>query len=174
MILQPVYRGFAVPFVTAVIDGVPDFRVTDERKRIDCIQNRLCGLCGGLLEGQYCFMGGESCSQTKIFFDPPMHEECAGYAMAVCPYFALKNHSFADVEAVQKKHEGSDTIIKDMGHQAPKPNRTMILFAGGWTPAVAHNDPLRTLYFRADDVRKIKWFKWNEAGASEYDHIQVF
>jgi hypothetical protein len=82
-------RGFPITFVTLMdSNGRPDFTVIDGRKILRCIQEQLCGLCGTTLFQPVAFIGGPLACGERAFLDPPMHPECAEYAMQVCPHIA--------------------------------------------------------------------------------------
>lgn len=40
------WGGYPVPFTTMWMGDKPDFRVTDEARRLECINERLCAICG--------------------------------------------------------------------------------------------------------------------------------
>jgi len=44
----------------------------------------LCGVCGRGITGRYVFIGAASLVQSG-FREPPVHRECAAYAVAACP-----------------------------------------------------------------------------------------
>jgi hypothetical protein len=79
-------RGYPVPFFVAQIDGQYDFRIADEQKRIRCIQERLCWICGQPFGRYLSFVIGPMCAVNRISADPPMHRECAEYSVKVCPF----------------------------------------------------------------------------------------
>ena len=85
-------RGFPITFVTFIgSDGRPDFTTIDAERILDCLRERLCGMCGhelGLGEN-VAFIGGPKSIEHGNFLDPPMHPECARYAMKVCPHIAI-------------------------------------------------------------------------------------
>ena len=85
-------HGYPITFVTVVENGRPDFTTVDGRQVVSCIKGYLCGLCGTSLgvrrEAQIAFIGGPSAIEQLAFLDPPMHPECAAYAMEVCPHLA--------------------------------------------------------------------------------------
>lgn len=92
-------RGYPIPWIVLRDKhGLPHFTVNDGRKVAQCAKFGLCGICGKALgthvpknpqKGAY-FVGGPACfySERGAFLDPPMHRECAEYAMRVCPYIA--------------------------------------------------------------------------------------
>lgn len=88
---RPHHGGFPVPFVTALIDGRPDFKVHDEYKRIRVGVEKLCQLCGHPLEGDIAFIGSPRSVERRIFGEPPAHLLCLEYALEVCPFLAGRN-----------------------------------------------------------------------------------
>lgn len=94
--LQVDPRGYAIPY-GVVIDksGVVHFAINDEHVRIHSIVNSLCSICGKpLLRGRW-FVGGplSAFHPRGAFIDPPMHDECAHYALKVCPYLAAPRYA---------------------------------------------------------------------------------
>jgi hypothetical protein len=88
---RPRWQGYVIPYATVVDDqGRPDFRVLDYARTRECMEQQLCGLCGRPIEpgGWICFIGGPGAIKNRIFADPGMHEECARYAAAICPYLS--------------------------------------------------------------------------------------
>src|SRR5262245_25896905 len=89
-------RGFPI-FATVYCDaaGRPHFTVSDEAKRQWVIRNDRCALCGDkLLRGRWLIGGPLSAFHERgTFTDPPMHDDCAHYALLVCPYLATPNYS---------------------------------------------------------------------------------
>jgi hypothetical protein len=92
----PTYGDYLVPFTVEWIDGKPDFRVINRAKIIECGRDKLCGVCGHKL-GEFCwFIGGELCKENHIFVDPPMHEECARFTAATCPFVKGDRCEYSD------------------------------------------------------------------------------
>jgi hypothetical protein len=84
-------RGYPITYVTLLDgDGKPDFRAVDDAKLMHCLQARLCGMCGQPLGRHLYFIGGDLCVVNRLFLDPPMHKDCAVYALQACPHLA--NH----------------------------------------------------------------------------------
>jgi hypothetical protein len=68
------------------IDGKPDFRVIDPDRVEECVNQKLCAICGHRLSEFCWFIGGEACKEKHLFLDAPMHEECAKFASRTCPF----------------------------------------------------------------------------------------
>lgn len=84
-------RGYPVPFFVAWIDGKADFRVADDEKRVRCIKERLCWICGERLGRYLAFVVGPMCSINRISAEPPMHRDCAQYSVQACPFLLNPN-----------------------------------------------------------------------------------
>jgi hypothetical protein len=89
-------RGFPIPFVQFVrADGKADFRILDHGKTEHCLRLRLCALCGEPLGAHVFFVGGDGCFQFGQFTDPPMHRDCALFALLTCPHLATAKGRYA-------------------------------------------------------------------------------
>lgn len=112
-------RGYPVLYTNAVKkDGSPDFLTIDRQKVHNCAKGKLCGICGGFLlstktyplpvwRDYVYFIGGpHSCERSGIFADPPMHEDCARFAMRVCPWMILGRYRRIGNDPEQH-HEGA-------------------------------------------------------------------
>lgn len=89
-------RGYPVPVnVTRDRNGKPNFATNDERVRQLLFRKDRCGICGGkLLRGRWSIGGpGSALHPDGAFLDPPMHYECARYAVQACPYLAMPTYS---------------------------------------------------------------------------------
>jgi len=110
MVLLQRYGGFPVPFTVLVdlVTGIPDFTATDMERWYAAVSERLCGVCGTPLDYWIWFIGGPQSMEIRSFFDPGMHEECARYALSVCPYLSgLKGYRPAP-----RQHEGAVIEVK--------------------------------------------------------------
>ena len=89
-------RGYIIPFVVyRDRDGRPHFTINDDVRRAHVLKEDRCPICAGkLLRGRW-FVGGPASAfhQRGAYIDPPMHSECAHYALVTCPYLAAPNWS---------------------------------------------------------------------------------
>jgi hypothetical protein len=81
-------RGYPALFFAAVVDGEPDIRRVSAAKFHRCVKERLCWLCGEALDEIMVFVVSKQAAESRIWFEPPCHRECAEYALAVCPFIA--------------------------------------------------------------------------------------
>lgn len=110
-------RGYPVPcMVYRDLNGLPHFAINEEHKRWACLSDDLCSVCGGKLHRGRWFVGGalSAFHADGAFIDPPMHSECAHYALLVCPYLAAPNYAkeIGPTKASQHPH-GKERIFID-------------------------------------------------------------
>jgi hypothetical protein len=90
-------RGLPIPFIVYRDTlGVPHFTIDDVGKLNLVLAQGLCGLCGNPLQpGEMWMIGGplSAFHAEGMYIEPPAHEECARYAIQVCPFIAASNYS---------------------------------------------------------------------------------
>jgi hypothetical protein len=84
-------RGYPIPFFVAWVGDKPDFRIADDGKRMRCVKERLCWICGERLGKWLGFVIGPMCAVNRVSAEPAMHRECAEYSVAVCPFLLNPN-----------------------------------------------------------------------------------
>lgn len=125
------HRGYPVFFTVAPQwpmpeDGVRvDFRVIRLERHTACMEKRLCGVCGTRLGAELWFVGGPMCIQNRIFGDAPMHQECARYAMRVCPHLSIAPKGYRTTDHADEKREGG-LYLEDPNASLVKPQRVVI------------------------------------------------
>jgi hypothetical protein len=81
------HRGYVIPFVTHLDqNGEAQFKIISDERAKRCLDHRLCALCGAPMGRHIFFIGGDLCVANGIFYDPPMHRDCAEYALRTCPH----------------------------------------------------------------------------------------
>ncbi len=88
-------RGYPILFTLARKHGEEyDFTTIDPEKVAECVNRKLCGVCGEkLINGDYWFISGPLSSDYSFYFtDPAMHEECARFALMICPWMVLSEY----------------------------------------------------------------------------------
>lgn len=87
---------YPVPFVQQWVDGKPDFRVIDPEKVEECVRKTLCAICGIKLGEFSWFIGGDKCRYGHQFTDWAMHEQCAEFASATCPFVSGDRSGYSE------------------------------------------------------------------------------
>jgi hypothetical protein len=79
-------RGYPVPWFVDWVQGKPDFRIIDGRKKRRAVKENRCFICREPLGKQLAFVIGPMCAVNRVSSEPPSHRDCAEYAAAVCPF----------------------------------------------------------------------------------------
>lgn len=78
--------GLPIPWFVAWEGSRYDFRVVDAHKIAPAVKHRLCWLCGQQMGRMMCFVVGPMCVVNRVSSEPPMHRDCAEYAVRACPF----------------------------------------------------------------------------------------
>jgi hypothetical protein len=119
-------RGLPIPFIVYKdMNGVPHFTVDDVSALNLVLADKLCGLCGKPLKmGQMWQIGGpiSAFHEDGLYIEPPAHEECARYAIQVCPFIAATNYA-RRIEAKTLKSAAvhDEAMVHDNGMAPPRP-----------------------------------------------------
>lgn len=85
--------------------GKVEFGKNHEHLRSRAIQHKLCGQCGRPLDyWMFFIIDNFDPSRRDQLFEPAMHEDCARYAFAVCPFLGHPNYK-ANVESEYPRWE---------------------------------------------------------------------
>ena len=85
------HRGLPIPFIAEVRpDGTGEFTVLDNKRAIECMQQRLCAMCGGPMGSEVALIGDRVSQEPDGFFiEPPVHEHCGELAVGgLCPFLS--------------------------------------------------------------------------------------
>jgi hypothetical protein len=149
-------KGIPVPYVNHVYaDGVPDLRVLSAERVNECVDKKLCGICGQALGSEVVFVGGEVSCQNRYFADPAMHEECARYATKVCPYLACQNYHHS--KSVKSDEKCTLLVANPLAPPAgsKRPEKMGLYFTTGFK-WVIHSGGVKLI--KAYTASRIEWF----------------
>jgi len=112
-------RGYPVPFFVAKRGEHYDFIHMDERKQQQAIQDHLCHICGKELSPRQSWyvITGPTGYKNRVVSDPPMHKDCAAYALQVCPHLLYQK--------AERKDDGTGKIHPAM--QLGKPDSIYLI-----------------------------------------------
>lgn len=88
-------RGYPIPvIVQRDIDGRPHFAINNEPVRQRMMRADRCTICGQPLHRFRWMVGGpiSAFDEHGAYSDPPLHKDCAHYALQVCPYLAAPRY----------------------------------------------------------------------------------
>lgn len=141
-------RGYPIPYSALITNGKPDFAAIDPDHWVTAFKARLCGVCGMIMQGSVYFIGGPLCAVNRMFFDHPMHEECAVYALKVCPFLAISRMTYRakhpeeydTIKAVSTSRNGFAMLGKAQHYEVVVFNGEPLLKASMWEELVWWRD----------------------------------
>ena len=105
-------RGYPVPkFVWKKPDGGYDFRAVEPGWPTQCMNRKLCWLCGEPLGRFMCFVIGPMCSINRNTAEPPCHRECAEFAVKACPFMRYPNRKRDEVDLPEGHAPGGEEAM---------------------------------------------------------------
>lgn len=144
-------NGFIVPWFVAWIDGKPEFRVADTKKRARAINERLCWVCGGKLGAYLSFVIGPMCGITRTTSEPACHRLCAAWSLKNCPFLTRphmvrrEGNYEGGIEPVPAAGEG---IMRNPGVALLWITRTFTMFSDGrGGRLISVGDPLEVEFY---------------------------
>jgi hypothetical protein len=147
--------GRPVPWFVAWIDGVPDFRISDDAKLLRVARGeRLCWVCGQPLRGSPAtFVVGPMCVVNGVSSEPPNHEACAVWSAQACPFLTLPAKKRRDAHLPDGVHDAAGVAIQR------NPGVTALVHALRSTPIrVRGGDGLGAgILFRFSGITRVRW-----------------
>ena len=156
-----VYKGLPVPFFTAVgPDGTPDFRAHSPERHSRAIRTGLCGICGKKLAYWKFVVVGPNELRMAVTYMPALHEECARYALEVCPFLAMQEREMGDVRPGQVRV--TDVVLT-------KPERIALVRTNGYRVVYPARPKMGFEYVRFSPPKRVDWFRYVD-GKLEAEH----
>lgn len=113
-------RGYPVPWFVAFVNGEPDHRIADGRKKVLAIQEKRCWICGDFLGRYLAFVIGPMCAVNRISADPPMHADCAEWSVKACPFLSRPH--------ARRREGGKSDAVEVAGHMIARNPGVSILW----------------------------------------------
>lgn len=117
-------RGIPIPW-NVVIDrnGLAHFAIQNQERRDLALAKKLCPICGQKLANRKWLVGGprSALHPQGAYIDTPMHDECAHYALRVCPYIAAPVYAreIGPIKAAQNADALAGVLIRTDPAQPP-------------------------------------------------------
>ena len=137
--------GYPAFFTVQQPDGSVNFKGMNMERWLIAGRDRLCGICGQPLGYWICFAGGPKSASTRIFTDPPMHQECLDYAWLVCPYLIHNGYVRPEPQP--------GTFIPDPYGDRGRPAKLGVYLTREYTRLAVDG----AYYFKASAPKSIEW-----------------
>jgi hypothetical protein len=159
----PIYKGMPIPYTVLMEGDVPFFKATDAERAHQCKFGKQCGICGKPLGYWIAFIASPEEAEALLVQDLPYHEECARYAMAVCPWLVYKRMPYSDPDAL-KMPEGVTAMGTHPDREgAGAPDRMALIITKGYDPNALQPSPTNPkVRYRGCKLRPPKSIEWFE------------
>lgn len=145
------HRGYPVPYFVKIINGEPDFRVLDLDRLYRCANLDLCQICGTKHDKIVWFVAGPTFVMNQSSAEPPMHRECAEYALKTCPFML-----YPKAERAKKALPEDAGFNYSLGNVVLK-KPPVFAMCGTEHYSTSCNEE-RGLYFQAGDFVEVDWW----------------
>lgn len=163
-------RGYPIPWIVyRDVNGKPHFTINDQQRVAQCLTDDLCPICGGkLLPGRW-FVGGPEAAfhENGAYADPPLHAECAHYALQTCPFIAAPHYGKRIEDRTNPQAHDNVVLMTDLSQEVERPplfvallaNKQQVMEVG---PGIAYVKPFKP-YRRVEYWEKGKQLSEAEA-----------
>jgi hypothetical protein len=161
------HRNLPIPFIAEVgADGTGHFTILDDHRKRECLEQRLCAMCGLRMDAEVAFLGDvASLDPDAYWIEPPVHERCAEIAAAgLCPYVSRERVPRRPPEDNVALLGMTPDHLADVGQSIPKRPYVMAV-AQSYSPALAlaHDNSVIMVY-QAWEVVRVRRYAWDSNG----------
>lgn len=140
------HRGYPVPYFCATLpDGTRLFNAADAGKRVKCVRDRLCWICGEKLGRYLAFMLGPMCAVNRNTGEPACHRDCAVFAAQACPFLTLPKSDYR--APVKGSTMAPGAIEGNPGACCVWITETFLPYRAGDTFLIRVGDPVEVLWY---------------------------
>jgi hypothetical protein len=106
------HRGYPIFKMVTYPDGGHNFTGQSGDTVIECVEKKLCAICGEELGPVVAFLGpiGIFDVERRNVSDPPMHRECVEYAARVCPFILMGGWDREGKKGWNPEHSPEGTV----------------------------------------------------------------
>jgi hypothetical protein len=160
-------RRLPIPFIAEVgADGIGHFTILDNDRARECLEGRLCAMCGLPMGAEVALLGDVASLQPDGFWiEPPVHERCAELAAAgLCPFVSRQRVPRRPPEAgVAIIGTGPDELAA-VGRDIPK-RPWIVAITRTYTAAlVISGSGSPVMVYRAGPIERIRRYTWDGDG----------
>ena len=161
-------RRLPIPYIAEIgPDGVGHFTILDAERARECLEHRLCAMCGDPMDWWIALVGDVvSLDRDGFFIEPPVHPECAEDAIGgLCPFLSTEG-------VPRRPPEDGVALVGTTREDLTAVGRTVA--KRSWLVAIVHDYgtkwiPSRqgspVMVYRAGRVARTRTFDYDERGA---------
>ena len=160
-------RRLPIPFIAEVgADGIGHFTILDNDRARECLEGRLCAMCGQPMRAEVALLGDVvSLEPDGFWIEPPVHERCAELAAAgLCPFVSRQRVPRRPPEAgVAIVGTGPDELAA-VGRDIPK-RPWIVAITRTYTAALAiSSGGTPVMVYRAGPIERVCRYAWDADG----------
>lgn len=161
------HRKLPIPYIAETdADGVGHFTVLDHSRAEECLNGRLCAMCGLQMGDEVALLGDVVSLQPGGFFiEPPVHERCAELAAGgLCPFVSRQRvPRRPPEEGVTVVGPGRDELA-EIGRSIPKRPWVMAI-TRTYQPALMPSDTgSPVMVYMASRIERVRRYAWDTDG----------
>lgn len=155
------HRGYPIPWIVfRDSSGRAHFTVNNDTMTARCRDEDRCSICGTKLFRARWFVGGPGSAfhEHGAYIDPPMHYECATYALQVCPHLAAPRYTGRiDTKTLDRSKLPDQAIFIDNTMDPNRPDYFVAVMAVGQT--LVHASLLQTYIKPKRPYRRVEFWR---------------
>jgi hypothetical protein len=161
------HRRLPIPFIAEVgPDGIGHFTILDNKRARDCLERRLCAMCGLPMGAEIALLGDVASLEPGGFWiEPPVHERCAELAAdGLCPFVSRERvPRRLPEDGVAIVGMGPDELA-DVGRTIAKRPWVMAIARTYTTGLVISHGGHPVMVYQADAIVRVRRYAWDAAG----------
>ena len=161
------HRRLPIPFIAEVgPDGIGHFTILDNKRARNCLEHRLCAMCGLPMGAEVALLGDvTSLRPSGIWIEPPVHERCAEIAASgLCPFVSRKRVPRRPPEdGVAIVGMGPDELA-DVGRTRAKRPWVMAITRAYTTGLIISHGGHPVMVYQAGPIVRVRRYAWSADG----------
>ena len=167
-------RGLPVPYIAEIApDGTGNFTILDDQRTTECLEHRLCAMCGRPMGEEAALLGDlVSLEPGGFFIEPPVHERCGEIATVdgphdrgLCPFLSTAGVPRRPPEANVALVGTTPEELTSIGRTVPKRDWFMAIVKD-YRPALtfSSNTGSPVMVYQAGRIIRVRRFAYGTDG----------
>jgi hypothetical protein len=163
-------RKLVIPFIAEIgPDGVANFGVFDGDRVKDCLDGRLCAMCGDPMGTEIAFIGDREALVTdKQWIEPPVHERCGEIALGgLCPFMSQEGWRHGRIQDGVGIIGIDPAELEQIGRTVAKRPSVMAITRTYKPLLVRDHDGSAAVMYQAGPIRRVRRYEWRDGRLAE-------